>query len=203
MPADPRTNVRRTLAQVGISLFILLNVAASIAMNRPDDVAVWLFRKVNATFSPRMAAMLQRVPDDLYRFAHFAGYNVKWQMYSYLQRYDFTILAVGIDASGRAVLLPEPLQSARTPFEQFVTDFRETKYQLNIYQYPSGQPFYASYLLRKYPDLNGVPTRAIRLDLQYRYYVDRSADALASGQYFKGPEGVMPMYPPPVPRGAR
>ena len=110
---------------------------------------------------------------------------------------DFTILAVGVDASGKAVLLPEPLQSDRTAFQSFFTDFREPKYQLNIYQYPTEQDFYASYLLRKYPDHNGVPIKSIRLDLQYRYFVDSTADALASGQYFKGPQSVMPMYPPP------
>ncbi len=180
-----------------LSAFIVLNIVTLLAMNRPDAMATWLSQKTQSDCSPTTAKLLNDIPDGLYWFAHKAGLNVKWQMYSYLQRYDFTILAVGIDANGNAVLLPEPLQSERSLFDRFVTDFRETKYQLNIYQYPTEQAYYLSYLRRHYPTLHGMPTRSVRLDLQYRMFVDSSTDALRSGRYFKGPELVVPLNPKP------
>jgi hypothetical protein len=193
----------RRAKKVAISAFIVLSASAALYCNTPW----WLNRRVTAAVEANTQGALQSslyaVPTWLYWWAHKAGINWRWEMYSSVWRRDFRMVAVGIDERGRQVLLPEPLQVPRTWFEHEVADFREAKYQINLFRWPSEWPRYCSYLMRRYKDNGGVPLVAIRLDLQYREYVADADEAGRTGSHLTGETRLVPMYVyPPAPAAA-
>ncbi len=179
-----------------LSAFILFNMLVWAWRHTPAwwDRIYW--GKVDQHLAPEQAAAVRSVPAALNWYAHKVGLDNKWEMYSSLYRGDWTIIAVGIDANGKQVLLPEPLQTPRTWFESAVVDFREPKYQIHLTRWPDQAERYTRYLLRRYPSHNGVPIRDVVLNLRFRPYVESTYVAARTGSHFAGVEWETRFYPP-------
>lgn len=183
---------RRRIFKLTVSAFIVMNVFVIGMRHRPQWLADWAQQTTQTHLSPMNAWRLGLIPFAVHWYSHKAGLDNRWEMYSSLHRFDWTLVAVGIDREGQAVLLPEPMQVPRTWWQRRITDFREAKFQLNIYQWPELQARYASYLHRTYPDNQGVPIDTIRFDLRYRMFAETPVEARQRGTHWAGREVVYP-----------
>lgn len=196
-------HVGRHLGRLGkiiISLFILLTMLVWAWRHTPDWWDQWYWGQVDARLSAEQARAARQVPYALNWYAHKVGLDNRWEMYSSLMRGDWTIIAIGVDANGQRVLLPEPLQSSRTLFQRSVVDFREAKYQIHLTRWPSECARYVSYLKRRYPTHNGVKIESIVLNLRFRSYAASTYDAARTGSHFGGDQWEVQFYPPLPPQ---
>ncbi len=186
-----------TVGKIAISIFILMHLVVWGWRHSPawSDRIYW--NRVDHSLPATTAEELKRLPFYLNWYAHKVGMDNRWEMYSSVWRSDWTIIAIGIDADGQRVLLPEPLQSPRTWFQHQIVDFREAKYQIHLTRWPSEQQGYVNYLLRRYPSHNGVAIKSIILELRWRPYVESTYEAQRTGSHFAGPEYTAQIYPPP------
>lgn len=181
------------LPKLLISAFIVVHAVVICFRNCPVWLATWSERTAKAHLSPMNAWRLSHLPYWAHVYGHKVGLDNKWDMYSRLHRFDWWLVSVGVDRDGNSVLLPEPFQSQRTWWQSTFVDFREAKFYLNIYDRPEQEAQYASYLLRKYPEHQGVPIEKIRFDLHYRMFFENPEEARRWGTHYHGPEAVIVM----------
>jgi hypothetical protein len=132
-----------------------------------EDAFVWLDSRVSPDVAYRA-----RWADWCVRYsAYCAGLNGKWQMYGAQSRFNwrYVISARYADeARATEIVLPLPRQSERGWLEANVLDFKEAKFQLNIYNDELARETYARYLARRYPNHDGLPITHVRYTLLSR-----------------------------------
>ncbi len=152
-----------------ISAFIILNLATVGYVNRPAWLSEAWDNTVNALPAP--IPWLKKKGELIPRmYGHVTGLDRYWDMFSNLPRFNWWYVIKAEYADGTTVLLPLPRQSERTFLQRHFFDFKEAKFELNIYP-RAGPPqseevlryrkAYAYYLARQYPTHNGAPIRAI------------------------------------------
>jgi hypothetical protein len=112
------------------------------------------------------------VPQKVRWGAHLSGLDNKWQMYGLQSRFTwrYEIIATYSDGAQQIEwLLPLPRQSQRTLWQRLVVDFKEAKFDLNIYNDSLARETYAHYLARQFPEHQGCTLQRIRYDLKYQY----------------------------------
>lgn len=182
-PADgPPGRLAKTL----VSAFATLNVFTVLFMNRPE----WLN---DSAVNPRPGpTVMQRLLDGLpprlgYRlrqlgwldrtYAYYAGLDARWQMFGRLHRYHWWSVVKAEYADGTRVTLPLPNQSPRTFWERFLFDFKEIKFQLNLYLDRRRRTPYTMYLFRQYPEHDGQPIRRVVWEMHFQQLLPPAAAA--------------------------
>lgn len=92
------------------------------------------------------------------------GLKNYWRMFSPVDRFNWSMVITAVHQNGEETLLPLPHQTPRTFWQKNLIDFREAKFQTNIYNNQTAQKYYAQYLCHVYQDLDN-PVTAIKIDL--------------------------------------
>jgi hypothetical protein len=103
-------------------------------------------------------------------------------MFGRQSRFGWRYLISAEYGDSQEVLLPLPRQSPRSDWQNFLFDFRDAKFMLNVYQSRNARKGWAYALCRDYPVNEGSPIRAIRFDLEIQEIL-LPAQALASGSH--------------------
>jgi|GEM_PF-1026920 hypothetical protein len=167
-PAPLPTRWQRRLLTLATGL-ILTMIGWS---NLPNDVPQKLLASVEQQGSPQLAYRLRWVEWAVRWGAHLSGLDNKWQMYGLQSRFTwrYEIIATYSDGAQQIEwLLPLPRQSQRTLWQRLVVDFKEAKFDLNIYNDSLARETYAHYLARQFPEHQGCTLQRIRYDLKYQY----------------------------------
>ncbi|MGQ9865207.1 MAG: hypothetical protein ACUVSQ_02825 [Pseudanabaenaceae cyanobacterium] len=108
-----------------------------------------------------------------HRAAWLAGLTGKWRMFAPVDRFNWRMELVGIDASGAETVL-RPAYPQRTFWQRNLLDFRNQKLELNIY---SNEPLRREFA-RSFCEPN---TEKVRIDLLSRKILS-PAEARVQGQ---------------------
>lgn len=165
-----------------VSAFCLLNILAVLVMNQPEVVADAKERWVAARFSPQDAFRVRYVEWLVKRWAHLAGLDNRWTMFSTLHRFDWWYVIKAIRPAGPEVL-PLPLQSPRTPLQRIFFDHKEAKIHLNLYSAPEWRLGYGRYLCRQMAQA-GDPAGFVVFELHYQNILTRE-EAERSGTHLE------------------
>lgn len=168
--------MKRRLPRTLISVFIALNLFTVSFPNRP----VRLTAAVNEALDhlpPMLAYRIRQANWLILQYAHLVGLDNRWTMFTHNSRFNWWHVIKAQSADGSTVLLPLPLQSRRTFWEQTLTDFKEAKFHLNIYPDAAAKRRYARYLCRAYPRANGSPVTAIVWELHHQTILNPSEAA--------------------------
>ena len=138
----------RTLRRALVSAFCVLNVAAVLAANQPPDLRRDALSALERSAGARSAWRLAYAEWALRWYAHKVGLDNRWTMFSRLPRFDWWYRIEARDADGSTRLLSLPLQSERSFAQRHFADFKETKFQLNVYDRPWQRRAYGRYLCR-------------------------------------------------------
>ena len=160
----------------GLSVLIVFNFAAVLFMNRP----AWVVRQeraLAARVSPLTAHRFQQAGWLLHQYAHVAGLDNRWQMFSHNSRFNWWYVIRGAYADGTTAVLPLPRQSARSFWQHMLFDFKEAKFHLNIYGNEPARAAYARYLCREYPQRGQAPISLIIWELHHQMILPPSETA--------------------------
>ncbi len=146
--------------KVLVTIFIFLNLATVLFMNRPPWIAVG-WRKLLIEIHPTLATGNDRAEFQFYRYAHGTGLDARWKMFSYSTHHNWRYEIKAQYADGTEVVLPLARQSPRTFLQNWLFDFRTAKFHLNIYSSPWQRESYARYLCRRYRNRDGVSIDSI------------------------------------------
>src|SRR5438309_3635287 len=176
-----------------ISAFAGLNVFTILYMNQP----LWLIRDTDLLvaqhFSPWRAYRFRLNEWYVQQYAHLTGLDNQWQMFGRQSRFNWWFVIKAVYAGPKIVNLPLPLQSERTFWQRIFFDFREAKYQLNLYPSPALREAYAHYLCRTYPTQEGAPIQSVIYELHFQMLLTpeearRRGTHLAAQSYSQAPE---------------
>jgi len=119
-------------------------------------------------------------------------------MFGRQSRFSWRYLITAEYQNSEEVLLPLARQSPRSDWQNFLFDFRDAKFMLNLYQYPDARKGWAYALCRDYPLNEGSPVRAIRFDLEIQE-IEPPAQARATGSHLSPQIGrkVLNIFPCP------
>lgn len=131
-----------------VSAFCILNVASVLVMNQPEPFAAAKERWIAGTFTPQDAFRVRYVEWLVKRWAHLAGLDNRWTMFSTVHRFDWWYVIEAIRPAGPEVLAL-PLQSQRGPLQRLFFDHKEAKIHLNLYGNPEWRLGYGRYLCRQ------------------------------------------------------
>jgi hypothetical protein len=160
-------HARRAIAKVVISGFAVLNLTTVLWANRPAW-AVRMGDELRNAASARNAYRVAYAGWLLSRYAHLAGLDNRWQMFGRQSRFNWWFQIQAVDAEGTPTDLPLPLQSDRTVVERTFFDFREAKFNLNLYGIEDLRIRYGRYLCRHFPVVKGNLVRRIRITRHHR-----------------------------------
>lgn len=174
----PRPQATSALTSVPKWRRWLLNLSTCLILtmigwcNLPDEVPRNLFASIEQQGSTQLAYRLRWGEWALRWAAHLSGLDNKWQMYGLQSRFVWRYEIIATYGRGEQQvdwLLPLPRQSERTLWQRLVVDFKEAKFDLNIYCDPLARETYAHYLARQFPEHHGQRLERIRYDLKYQY----------------------------------
>ncbi|NJK59035.1 MAG: hypothetical protein HC918_00415 [Oscillatoriales cyanobacterium SM2_1_8] len=155
-----------------LSLFILWVLWVQIAPNIEMPLT-YLPLQEGVTVYNQVAATVNRVLWLGHRAAWLAGLTGKWRMFAPVDRFNWRMEFVGIDAAGNEMVV-RPAYPQRTFWERNLFDFRNQKLELNIYSNePLRQAFARSFCR--------ADTQKVRVDLLSRNILS-PAEARAQGQ---------------------
>ena len=161
--------MRKTL----VLIFVLINALAVTVINRP----AWF--KSSSDPVNRLVWMA-RV------YAHWAGTDARWEMFSYMYRDDWQLIFKGRASDNpNESVLALPLQSQRSFWDRWLFDFKEAKIRLNMYGDKKLRQRYARYLCRQSKLNNAAPLKYVACDLESQPLAPRIL-ALAMGQHALG-----------------
>ena len=174
---------RRNIPKPLISAFIILNLFTILFSNHPFQLAAAANKALEAL--PPMAAYRIRWSGWLImQYAHLVGLDNRWTMFAHNSRFNWWDVIKARYADGAMVALPLPLQIRRTFWEQTLTDFKEVKFHLSIYNDAAAKRRYARYLCRAYPRSEGSLVTAIVWERHYQNILNPS-DAATRGTPFE------------------
>jgi len=154
-----------------LSGFIVLNLSTVAFMNLPDFLCARMDQVIEQGLSPTTSFRLKYTSWRWQQYAYFTGLDNKWQMFGYQSRFNWWYDIRAIYSDGvvtKQLLLPLPNQSARTLSQRILLDFKERKFELNIYLNETARESYSRYLARQYPTLEELPIQSIRWHLGYQ-----------------------------------
>jgi hypothetical protein len=161
---EPVSPLQKTL----ISVFAVANLFTILFMNQP----LWLMRDsdtiVNKYFTPMQTYRYRLGEWYVRQYAHFVGLDNQWQMFGRQSRFNWWFEIKAVYAGPKTIDLPLPLQSPRTFWQSTFFDFKEGKYQLNLYPSSILREAYAHYLCRQYPALEGALIQSIIYVLHFQ-----------------------------------
>ncbi len=135
------------MRKLAISAFCVLNVTAVLVMNQPQALETAKAAAMSAWLPPQSAYRAQYPEWLVKRYAHLAGLDNRWTMFSTVHRFDWWYVIKAIRPAGPEVLAL-PLQSERTTVQRLVVDHKEAKIHLNIYGRADWRRAYGRYICR-------------------------------------------------------
>jgi hypothetical protein len=165
-----------------ISAFCVLNVTAVLVMNQPEALETAKTTVLSARLSPENVYRTRYGEWMVKRYAHLAGLDNRWTMFSTLHRFDWWYVIKAIRPAGPEVL-PLPLQSERSLLQRLLVDHKEAKIHLNIYNRPDWRRAYARYLCRTLAAAHD-PAGFVVYELHHQSLLER-AQAAASGRHLE------------------
>lgn len=163
-----------------ISAFCVLNVSAVLVMNQPEAVARAKEQWLSAHLTPVASYRVRWTEWLVKRWAHLAGLDNRWTMFSTVHRFDWWYRIKAIRPAGPE-LLPLPLQSERSLVQRAFVDHKEAKIHLNMYGNPEWRRAYGRYLCRQLAAA-GDPAGFVVFELDHQMILDRGA-ARATGTH--------------------
>ena len=155
--------------KVIISLFVSLNIITVLFMNRPLQFVEAANKTIQVFNSEELTGELNYCSNLIKMYAHIFGLDNRWQMFGRQSRFNWWYLISGKYADSSVVTLPVPFQAKRTLWESLFVDFKEGKFDLNLYNDPGGREIYSRYLCRKYASRNASPIQSIIFDLYFQH----------------------------------
>jgi hypothetical protein len=180
--------MRRTL----IVLFMVVCFATIAFANRPPTLAAAVDQRLTETLAPMAVWRIHYAGWLVRRWAHLVGLDNRWQMFGRQSRFNWRYEMVGHYGDAGERLLPVPLQSSRTAFQDLVLDFKEPKLHLNLYSDEPRRERYAQYLCRQFPTLHGAWMEEVVIDLAWRPLRSR-AEASRTGDHLEPEEYTEPL----------
>ena len=154
-----------TFSEKLISVFVILNVATVLFMNRPTAVVALAEKIRQGLPSAQLQYRFDQAGWAIRWYAHKSGLDATWQMFGRQSRFNWWYRIYAHYSDGRRVELPLPLQSPRTLTQRYFHDFREGKYYLNLYGSADLRNRYAQYLCRQFPYSGPSRVRSISFEL--------------------------------------
>lgn len=164
-----------------VSVFICLNLLTVLHMNRPIPVIDAGTRWTSQYLSKNVTSGLYYVSWLIQRYAHLVGLDNRWQMFGRQSRFNWWYRILGKFGS-KLVLLPLPLQSSRNTLESMFIDFKEIKFQLNLYPSEAERRKYAHYLCRQFAGYRSMPIESVIFQI-YGQKLKSRQEASSSGDY--------------------
>jgi hypothetical protein len=171
-----------SILSVLISVFVLLNIGAVFYSNRPTWFVAFTDHVSDTKLSPQAAYRVSYAGWLLARYAHMAGLDNRWEMFSHQSRFNWWFGIQAITSDGVAVDLKLPRQGERTFMQRTFFDFREAKYHLNLYNGTKLRNRYGRYLCRQFPSVQGRTVHAIRF-LRHTQSIRTPEEARALGTH--------------------
>lgn len=165
-----------------VSFFVVLNLGTVLYMNTPFFLDTMGNRVLDTRLPSSLSRLLRLGGWSVQRYAHLVGLDSRWQMFGRQSRFSWRYLISAEYYDSQEVLLPLPRQSPRSDWQNFLFDFRDAKFMLNVYQSRDARRGWAYALCRGYPVNEGSPVRAIRFDLEIQEILP-PAQARASGSH--------------------
>lgn len=176
--------LRSRITRAGVGVFIALNLATVLFMNRPAWVTQAINRALAASHSSIIGQWERGGEWLIAQYAHAVGLDNRWQMFSHNSRFNWWYVIEGRYADGAIVVLPLPRQSRRTFWQWALFDFKVAKFHLNLYTDPAAREAYAHYLCRHYPLHANAPIQAIVWELHHQMIRD-PMEAAAQGSHLE------------------
>lgn len=173
------------LRKLIVSLFCLLNILAVLVMNQPDAFETAKTELFAARLSPTATYRVRYAEWLVKRYAHLAGLDNRWTMFSTVHRFDWWYVIKAIRGAGPEVL-PLPRQSERSFLQRHLFDHKEAKIDLNLYGRPEWRRAYGRYLCRQLA-AGGDPAAFVMFELRYQALLER-AQAEALGRHLEPSE---------------
>src|SRR5262245_58435893 len=125
-----------------LSGFICLNLATVLWMNCPSELEARINRTLDSLRGGRLLRLLSGADQ---RYGHAVGLDNRWTMFGHKSRFNWWYFIKGQYRNGDAIVLPIEGQVSRTFWQHNLFDFKEAKFQLNIYQSKPARQAYAHY----------------------------------------------------------
>jgi hypothetical protein len=154
---------RRAAINALISAFVVLNLVAILRSNRPSWAGRPIERTVDGAMGPYALYRLRYSAWLIDRYAHLAGLNNRWEMFSHQSRFNWWYGVQAI-SNGGSEDLNLPNVGERTFAQRLLFDFREAKYHLNLYGNEELRHRYARRVCREIQQ-RGQPVESIRFVL--------------------------------------
>ena len=189
-----------TIYRSCVSVFVVLNLGTVLYMNSPLVLETLGNRVLDSQVPSSLTRVLRLSGWSVQRYAHLVGLDNRWQMFGRQSRFNWRYLISAEYDDSQEVLLPLPRQSPRSWWQDFLFDFREAKFMLNVYQNRDARKGWAYALCRDYPMNEGSPVRAIRFDLVVQEILP-AAQARESGRHLSPQlrRGLLDKFPCPSP----
>lgn len=200
------------LRKLIISLFIIACIWIQIARNTYFSLgalSIWIVRPfeekegalnrigkaLHSYFEndsgKQVANYIWKVSRASHFFGQGAGLVTLWRMFTPIPTSRWRNRYYGIYADGSDRLLPLPLQSERRFLDRFFFDFREAKFQVNMFYFPGSRRQYANYLCRIYKSNNqGREISSIKRVLQAQK-IYSPAEAREKGRFLEETIGTV------------
>ncbi len=167
-----------------IPAFNLQNIAAVFRTNQPPWPMTRVEQLERANLSPEPAYRVDYAGWMLARYAHLAGLDNRWEMFSTQSRFNWWFEIQALTDGGPAVTLNLPRQGERTFPQRTFFDFREAKYHLNLYGGDELRERYGRYLCRENTTVEGRTVQAIRF-IRHVQNLRTRAEAHALGSHLE------------------
>jgi hypothetical protein len=168
--------------KLAISAFCILNLTAVLVTNQPEVFEGFKARTLAAWLSPPTTYRIRYAEWWVRRWAHLAGLDNRWTMFSTVHRFDWWYVIKAIRLAGPEVL-PLPLQSQRSLVERRFWDHKEAKIHLNLYGRQDWRHAYGRYLCRQLAAA-GDPAGMVTFELHHQTYLERR-EAAARGTHLE------------------
>lgn len=180
------------------SVFIMLNLGTVLYMNTPFSLESLGNRILDTRLPYSISRVLRLGSWSLQRYAHLVALDSRWQMFGRQSHFSWRYLISAKYQNSDLVLLPLPRQSQRTGWQDFLFDFREAKFMLNLFQSREARRGWAYALCREYPLHEGSAIHSILFELETQTILPPS-EALAGNTHLSPQvnRGVLDAFPCP------
>lgn|SRR3989338_1450243 len=172
------------IKKIFISGFIILNLSCVLLSNRLPFPKIFPQKKIQYLKENASSYYLTYFKWLVQNYAYYVGLNNQWIMFGRQSRFNWWYTIKAKYNNGEEVILPLPRQSKRTFFQKFFVDFKEVKFQNNIYESPKSLWAYAHYLCEKYPQNKDRKIVSILYQLNWQNIISRE-EASRSGRYLE------------------
>ena len=129
-------------------------------------------------------AFIRHLERWISQYAAWTGLENRWQMFGRQARFHQCYLIKGRYGRNTVVEIPVPMQTDRTFWQYYFSDFKETKFMINMILFPAYRNAYARYICREYPTFRGQKIRSVIFTRYHQDLYERS-EASRLGKYIK------------------